>query len=118
MVIDKNVGESDIKFKYYLGINKRKKLKVIVSREVTYNEWVEFIDAGEEFFEIYYTSSALATTNTLSINDNSILRKRLKIKEVNENNNVYIKFISPTVFEYGVGADTKNIIHIKQIELN
>ena len=118
LVIDKNVGESDIKFKYYLGINKRKKLKVIVSREVTYNEWVEFIDAGEEFFEIYYTSSALATTNTLSINDNSILRKRLKIKEVNENNNVYIKFISPTVFEYGVGADTKNIIHIKQIELN
>ena len=118
LVIDKNIGESDIKFKYYLGINKRKKLKVVVSREVAYNEWVEFIDAGEEFFEIYYTSSALATTNTLSINDNSILRKRLKIEEVNEDKNVYIKFISPTVFEYGVGANSTDISTIKQIELN
>ncbi len=115
LVIDKNVGESDIKFKYYLGINKRKKLKVIVSREVTYNEWVEFIDAGEEFFEIYYTSSALATTNTLTINDSSILRKRLKIKEIDEDKNVYIRFISPTVFEYGVGTENnvKNIIKIE-----
>jgi len=105
LVIDKNIGEKDIKFKYYLGINKRKKLKVIVSREVAYDQWVEFIDAGEEFFEIYYTSSALATTNNLSINDSSILRKRLKIKNIDLDKNVYIRFISPTVFEYGVGVD-------------
>jgi hypothetical protein len=105
LVIDKNIGEKDIKFKYYLGMNRRKKFKLIVSREHPYNEWIEFIDAGEEFFEIYYTSSALATTNSLRIDDSSILRKRLKIKEIDEDKNIYIRFISPTVFEYGVGVD-------------
>jgi len=117
LVIDKNTGDTDIKFKYYLGINKRKKFKVLVAREIPYNQWVEFIDAGEEFFEIYYTSSALATTNTLTINDSSILRKRLKIKEIDEDKNVYIRFISPTVFEYGVGREN-NVQNIIKIEID
>jgi hypothetical protein len=116
LVIDKNVGETDIKFKYYLGINKRKKFKVIVSREQPYNQWIEFIDAGEEFFEIYYTSSALATTNSLTIEDSSILRKRLKIKEIDEDKNVYIRFISPTLFEYSVGTEN-NITNPIKVEL-
>jgi len=101
--IDRNVKKDDIKFKFYLGINKRKKFRVVIDREIEYNKWVEFIDAGEEFFEVYYTSSPLASSNKMKINDNSIKRKSLKINKIDENLNVYVKVVSPNKFVYAVG---------------
>jgi hypothetical protein len=108
LVINKNLKEKDeIKFKYYLGRNKRKKFKVILPKETPYNKWIKFINAGYVDFEVYYTSLASATTNKMSINDNTIKRKRLKIKQTDVNKNVYIRFVNPTTFEYGVGSSEK-----------
>ena len=38
LVIDKNIQENDIKFKYYLGMNRRKKFKIVIDRETPYSE--------------------------------------------------------------------------------
>ena len=114
--IDRNSKKDDIKFKFYLGINRRKKFNVVVNREIEYNKWVEFIDAGEEIFEIYYTSSSLASTNKMKINDNSIKRKILKINKIDENLNIYIKVTSPNIFVYAVG-DGKKFFDEKEVTL-
>jgi hypothetical protein len=119
LVYDKNVNKdtNEIKFKYYLGTNRRKKFKVIIPRDVKYDKWVEFIDAGEEFFELYYTTSPLAMKNDLSINDPLVKKKRLKIDVVDEDASVFIKVISPTVFEYSVSKDRQNFEGIKRVDL-
>ena len=118
LVVDKNLKQKEIKFKYYLGVNKRKKFKTILSRETPYQKWVRFIDARVDEFEVYYTSSSVATTNTMFINDNSVKRKKLKITKTDESKSVYVKFISPTKFEYGVGSDEKSVQDSVQVELN
>ena len=118
LVIDKNLKQKEIKFKYYLGGNKRKKFKTILSRETPYNQWKRFIDARVKEFEVYYTSSSIATTNTLPIDDSSVKRKKLKITKIDESKSVYIKLVSPTRFEYGVGVDEKSVQEVVQVELN
>ena len=118
LVVDKNLKQKEIKFKYYLGGNKRKKFKTILSRETPYNQWKRFIDARVKEFEVYYTSSSIATTNTLPIDDSSVKRKKLKITKIDESKSVYIKLVSPTRFEYGVGVDEKSVQEVVQVELN
>jgi hypothetical protein len=103
-------------FKYYLGRNKRKQFYLIIDKNTPYNQWVEFLDASEEFFDIYYTSCALALTN-LPITDKDVKKLSLKIDEVDENKNIYIRLISPSEFEYGVGENENNISHIKKVRL-
>jgi len=117
LVIDRNIKKDNIKFKYYLGMNRRKRFSVIVDREVEYNKWIEFIDAGVEFFEVYYTSSPLATTKNLSISDASVKRKRLKIDRVDDEMSVYLRVVTPSSFEYAVG-DGKEFFDAKRVELS
>jgi hypothetical protein len=118
LVINKNLKEKDeIKFKYYLGRNRRKKFKVILPKETPYNKWIRFIDAGQTDFEVYYTSLASATTNSMSIKDSTIKRKSLKIKQTDTNKDVYIRFVNPTTFEYGVGSSEKNIKVCGKVEI-
>ena len=117
LVIDKNIKDDNISFKYYLGINKRRKFKVKIDREMEYNRWIEFIDASQDSFEIYYTSSPLANKNSLPITDNSIKKIRLNISKVDEDLSVFIKLINSTTFEYGVGSGVDDVEEIKVMEL-
>lgn len=54
----------------------------------------------------------------MPVNDNSIKRKRLKLQNTDENKSVYIRFSSPTKFEYAIGRDTKSVENIVEVELN
>jgi len=106
LVIDHNVKEN-INFKYYLGESRRKKFKVVIDREQEYNEWVEFIDATQETFEIYYSSQPLVSTNKISIDDNSIKKRILKIDKIDDEAFVYIRTVTPTTLEYVVAHEDK-----------
>ena len=117
LVIDRNIKQSDIKFKYYLGVNRRKRFRVVISKEQEYNQWVEFIDASYSDFEVYYTSLASATTNLMDITDDTIKRRRLKIKKTDENKNIYIRLVEPNVFEYGIGEDKNSIKACAKVEI-
>ncbi|MGL5658852.1 MAG: hypothetical protein ACRDDK_07185 [Cetobacterium sp.] len=123
LVIDENIGDANIKFKYYLGESRKKQFKVIVGREIEYNKWIEFIDASEDKFELYYTDQPMASTNKMNIVDESIRLKRLDIDFVDEDAMVYIRLVSPSVIEYVVAleAEIKNekyLGKVQQMQLN
>ena len=100
-VVDRNVMEDEIRFGYYIGRNRRKKLDVILDRNAEYGEWTRFVDAGEEFFEVYYTS--LPTAATLKLPIGEARRKKLRISETDPDLDIWIRAVSPTAFEYAVG---------------
>lgn len=107
LVKDHNVG-SDINFKYYLGKKKKGKFNTVVSRDAKYGEWIKFIDASENIFEIFYTTQASVTTNSVDIGDSGIKKMRIDIGFADENCYIYIRIVSPSKFEYVV-ADEEGI---------
>jgi len=120
-VEDGNISESEIKFRYYLGICKKEKFKPVVDRESKYNKWEWFIDAEHEDFELYYTDLPEASTNELSIN--KVSRNRCQIKKSDdEDAGVYIRTVNPTTIEYVVAtasgiAKESYLSEVEKIEL-
>ena len=94
-------GES--KFKYLVGYSKKRLFKTVIDREATYGEWVEFIDAGEEDFEIHYTDLPEASSGRLDIEETK--RLKLRIEEENEDAYIYIRAVSPSKIEYVVADE-------------
>ncbi len=117
LVIDKNIKDDNISFKYYLGINKRRKFRVVIDRDSNYNQWIEFVDASQESFEVYYTSSPLANKNSLPIKDSSIKKVRSNISKVDEDLSVFIRLTDSTTFEYGVGSGVDDVEGVSVIKL-
>ena len=107
LVKDHNVG-NDINFKYYLGKKKKGKFNTIVGRDTKYEEWIKFIDASESIFEIFYTTQASVTTNSVDISDSGIKKMRIDAGFVEENCYIYIRIVSPNRFEYVV-ADEEGV---------
>ena len=118
LVIDHNTDENNINFKYYLGMSKRKKFHVLIDRNEEYNQWIDFIDASEDTFEVYYASIGMASTNQLDISDNSVKKKILKIDVVDEDAFVFIRLVNSTDFEYVVATEegVKNNEYIGDIK--
>ncbi|EKO3584746.1 molecular chaperone DnaK [Vibrio metschnikovii] len=99
-VVDHNLGEQDIRFKYYLGDARKGQFKPLIDREVTFNQWVEFTYADYQKFEIYYTDHPSCTTGQMAINDASIKKKTVKLDFTDQHASVYLRVISPTEIEY------------------
>nr|WP_306287970.1 hypothetical protein [Pseudoalteromonas sp. WY3] len=108
MVIDRNVGDDDIRFKYYLGENRKGKFKPIIDRESNFNQWIEFIDAGYQKFELFYTEQPTSSTGNVSIADSGIKKKAIKLDMTDNDAMVYLRIISPTQIEYVI-ADEQDI---------
>lgn len=104
-VVDKNIKDTEIKFKYYLGYESKGKFIVEIDREINYGKWTMFVDAYYEDFEIYYTNLPQASSNNMNIGD--VLRKKCRISKTSETANVYLRVISPTTIEYVVAEDDK-----------
>jgi hypothetical protein len=113
-VINYNVkADDEAQFCYHLGYEKKGKFKISIPRTEDYGKWIEFIDAGYEDFEVYYTSSDVATTGKLMIDETD--KRSLRLPLTNENANVYIKLSSPKSFHFvaakGTPADKNNHLH-------
>ncbi|WP_240451692.1 hypothetical protein [Helicobacter sp. L8] len=102
-VIDYNV-EENIKFKYFLGRSKKRKFYTLVARNQPYNQWVQFLDASESHFEVYYTGHASASTNTLSLEDSAIKKKALETGMVSDRAFIFVRLVSPSEFEFVVAT--------------
>ena len=107
LVIDHNV-DRDINFKYYLGKKKKGKFNTVVSRDAKYGEWIKFMDASESIFEVFYTTQASVTTNSIDISDSGIKKMRIDTGLADENCYIYIRVVSPNRFEYVV-ADEEGV---------
>ncbi|WP_318471041.1 Hsp70 family protein [Photobacterium leiognathi] len=121
-VVDHNIADEDVRFKYYLGENRKKKFKPLIDREVKFNEWNDFIDADYDTFEIFLTDQPSSSTGQISIGDSSIKKKVVKLDVTDEDALVYIRVVSPTAIEYVVAheegiANEKYLNDIKRIEL-
>lgn len=91
--------------KYFVGIEKRRKFKMIMNRNAQVNDWIELMPSDRKEFEIFYTDIPEATTNNLDIK--GIKKIRCFIDEVNDENNIYIRAISHDVIEYTVASETE-----------
>ncbi|HHX8502041.1 molecular chaperone DnaK [Vibrio alginolyticus] len=121
-VVDHNIADEDVRFKYYLGESRKKKFKPLIDREMKLNQWYDFIDAYYDTFEIFFTEQPSSSTGQMSIGDSSIKKKVVKLDVTNEEALVYIKLVSPTAIEYVV-ANEADIVkeqylnEIQRIEL-
>lgn len=108
-VIEEITADSEAKFAYYLGISKKKKFSMKISRDTQYSVWTKFIPALQEKFEILYTSLPEATNGNLLESDEGVLRKRLEVKEYGDNLFIFIKLTGVNQIEYAVGKDENSI---------
>ncbi|WP_025585322.1 Hsp70 family protein, partial [Vibrio parahaemolyticus] len=117
-VVDHNIADEDVRFKYYLGESRKKKFKPLIDREMKLNQWYDFIDAYYDTFEIFFTEQPSSSTGQMSIGDSSIKKKVVKLDVTNEEALVYIKLVSPTAIEYVVAneADIVNDQYINEIQ--
>ena len=116
LVKNNNNDEDEIPFMYYVGVKKHKLFKSKLSRTTGYGKWVRLVNAQINEFEIYYSSLPMALSGNLSITDDSVKKKNLKIDIVSDNENVsiYIRASKPSAIEYCV-ADKSEIDEEKYI---
>lgn len=122
-VVSEVKSSDEIKFKYYIGENRKKCFHVVLDRELVYQKWYSFIDASEPDFEFYYTSLPEATTKHLPITEESIAKKICRTDVVDEAANVYIRAVAPGTIEYVVARpkeidQNKYLGKIKQVTLD
>ena len=121
-VVDHNIAEDDIRFKFYLGESRKNQFKPIVDREIKFNQWVEFIDASVAKFEVFYTEQPSASTGKMSIHDSAVKKVGKKLDMIDDDAMVYLRIVSPTQIEYVVAhehaIDNENYLtEIQSIEL-
>lgn len=106
--VESEIKETDeIKFNFFTGFNNRGKFEVVTDRNIKYKEWVEFIDASESDFELYYTDLPEAANNQMSIQ--GVRKKICKIDEIMDDAMVYIRAVEPSVLEYAVAYDEESL---------
>ena len=103
-VVDHNVSDDEIRFRYYLGEDRKGRFKPVIDREVAFNQWFEFIDASCDRFEIYYTEQALSSTNQVLITDSAVKKRAVRLAQTDDDAMVYLRVISPTRIEYVVAC--------------
>ncbi|OLQ70049.1 molecular chaperone DnaK [Photobacterium proteolyticum] len=118
MVVDHNVEADDIRFKYYLGESRKNCFKPLIDREVAFSQWVEFIDAGYQKFEIFYTEQPYSSTGKVPISDSSIKKRVVKLDFTNDEAMVYLRVVSPTQIEYVVAHEDaiSNEVYLNNIQ--
>lgn len=117
-VVDHNIGDGDIRFKYYLGEERKKKFKPLISREAEFNKWVDFTYADYQKFEIFFTEQPNSSTGQVSIGDSSIKKKVIKLDMTDEDALIYLRVVSPTAIEYVIAneADIDKDVYLNEIQ--
>lgn len=117
-VIDWNIQEENIAFKFYLGEQRKNKFKPLIDPTTSYNKWIEFIDAELQKFELFYSEHPNASTGTVLTSDTSIKKKNIKLDMTDAEAFVYLRLVSPTKVEYVVAKEDeiKNNRYLNEIQ--
>lgn len=117
-VISEISSSDEIKFKYYVGRQRKKKFKVVVDRESMYNTWTDFgIPSDEADFELYYSTLPEVSTNDADIS--GIAKKHCRLTNTDSDGTVYIRPVSPDEIEICAAmsdADATNGKYISEPE--
>ena len=116
--VDDIKNNEKINFKYYVGYVSHGVLKVVLNNNTGYNRWVEFMDAGEEKTEIYYSDISSALNGEISASDKSIKRQVISLDEPDYKSNIYIRAKDSETIEYVVATEEeiKNEAGLKGIK--
>lgn len=107
-IIQKNTAteEGEIRFKYYIGYDRKKRFCCLSNRDIRYGEWQEFVEAEEADFTIYYSDLPEASTNNMDIAQ--VKRKKCSLGQAYPTGVfVYYRAVSPNVIEYAVARQGK-----------
>ena len=99
--------DEEIRFRYYVGRKKRKYFKIYMDRNIPYNKWVEFIDASENEFEIYFSDLPESASGEYAIG--KVSKKYCKIEHTDPDANIYIRAVKPSEIEYAVAKNSSDI---------
>lgn len=102
ILVKSEINSSDeIPFRYYIGINKKKKFKTILAKGTEYNKWIRFKNAMSTDFYIYYSSLPIVESDAADIEE--IRKKKCVLPQAySEEYSVYIRAVKPNVIEYAV----------------
>lgn len=107
-VINKEEIENDneIKFQYFVGYAKKRKLKIQLDANDGYNIWKDLIEADEDMFEVYYTSLPEAIQGQMSTEDERVGKKRVQLDVTDDSALVYIRAVAADTIEYVVATES------------
>ena len=106
--------DGEIRFKYWVGYfdeDSGEYFQTYLRRNSAYQAWMEYLDAGVNEFDLYYTSDPSAEIpKHLLIDSASVKKKILEFPEdaANEDSMVYIRPISPNEIEYVVASSLED----------
>ena len=75
-VIEEVESTAEVKFKFYVGLKKRKKFVAKITPQTEYGQWNQFLPAEQESFDLYYCDLPEAGTGNLLTSDTSVRYKR------------------------------------------
>ena len=90
-------------FRFFVGLERRRKFKLVMSRDTKLNTWLEFMIADRKEFEIFYTDLPEANSGELLVKN--IKKINCSIEEISEEKNIYIRAVSNTEIEYTVASE-------------
>lgn len=110
-VVSETKTEEEIKFRYWVGYSDDDNYFVpIINRDCEYNDWYEYVDAGVDRFEFYYTTSTTADRERgLLASETKKARQKLPAKAVNEDWLVYMRAVGPDTIEFAVAVDNESV---------
>lgn len=108
-VISEKKTEEEIKFKFFVGYSdEHGYFESLLNGDSKYNEWVAYLDAGEDRFEFYYTSSTSAgRKNGLLVKEGKKSRQKLPPAAVNEDWMIYLCAVAPNKIAYAVAENNE-----------
>lgn len=106
--------EGEIKFKYWVGFyddDSDEFFKPYLNRNSGYQKWVEYLDAGVNEFDLFYTTDPSADIPKHLLMESSTVKKKILTfpeSAVDEDAMVYIRPVSPNEIEYAVAASQED----------
>ena len=116
---ENNNINNEINFKYYVGYEGRKKLKVILTPQSEYEQFIYFLNVTGQMFDLYYTTLPEAMdSKMLTV---KAKRERVLLKKDYPGAKIYIKAVSPDTIAYVVTekpVEDKEYLEEGKIKLN
>lgn len=108
-VVNEVPDGKEIKFKFSVGDEDMNGyFAPLLTRETAYNQWIEYLDAGEPFFEFHYTTLPSAELeNTLPVSQTRLQRLSIPQCAVNEDWVICLRCVSPDEIEYVVAESAQ-----------
>lgn len=107
--------DEEAQFHFWVGLSDGdEKFAYVLHPESAYGAWADYIDAGGDVFEFFYTTNTGAEQEgRVSVNSSDVKRmsQRISAAAVNEDHTIYIRAAAPGAIEYAVAESQEKADH-------